>query len=73
MQRKINLEDNIMRHRHKNWFLLNVYKAYAKDEISVLSIHRLMMKINLVSENTYPRDALFIYNSQPRDTLFVEE
>ena len=58
-QRKIIVEDNIMRHRHRNWFLLNIYKAYAKDEISVLSPEKLILKINLVSENRYLRDSCF--------------
>ena len=58
-QRKIIVEDNIMRHRHRNWFLLNIYKAYAKDQISVLSPEKLILKINLVSENRYLRDSCF--------------
>ena len=55
-QRKIIVEDNIMRGRLKDWFRPKVYKAYAKDEISVLSFKQLIFKVNLVSENRYLRD-----------------
>ena len=58
-QRRRIVQDNIMRHRLKNWFRTNVYKAYAKDEISVLSIQQLIVKVNLVSENRYLRDPFF--------------
>ena len=37
-QRRRIIEDNIMRGSLRNWFTTNVYKAYAKDEINVLSI-----------------------------------
>ena len=46
-----------MRARLKYWFRPNVYKAYAKDEISVLSLEQLIVKVNLVSENRYLRDS----------------
>ena len=59
-QRKIIVEDNIMRHRHRNWCLLNIYKAYAKDQINVFSPEKLILKINLVSENRYVRDSCFV-------------
>ena len=59
-QRRRILEDNIMRHRLENWFRTNVYKAYAKDEISVLSIQQLIVKVNFVSENRYLRDPFFV-------------
>jgi len=59
-QRKRIVNDNIMRSRHRNWFTTNVYKAYAKDEISVLSIQQLIVEVNFVSENRYPRDPFFV-------------
>ena len=52
--RKIFVEDNIMRGRLRNWFLPKVYIAYVKDEISVLSLEQLIVKVNLV---THLRDA----------------
>jgi len=59
-QIRLIVEDNIVTHRHCNWFKPNVYKAYAKDEISVLSTQQLMMDVNLVSKTRYPRDAFFV-------------
>ena len=59
-QRRLIVEYNIAPQRHCNWFKPNVYKEYAREEISVLSIHQLMMNVNLASENSYPRDALFV-------------
>ena len=58
-QRKIIVEDNIMRGRLNDWFRPKFYKAYVKDEISVLSIQQLIVKVNFVSENRYPRDPFF--------------
>ena len=58
-QRKIIVEDNIMRSRLKDWFRPKIYKAYAKDEISVLSREQLIGIVNLVSENRYQRDSCF--------------
>ena len=46
-----------MRGRLKDWFRPNVYNAYDKDEISVLSLEQLIVKVNLVSENRYLRDS----------------
>ena len=65
-QRNIIVEYNIATHnispqRHCNWFKptsVSRYKAYARERISVLSIHQLINEVNLVSENTYPRDAV---------------
>ena len=62
-QRNIILEYNIATYNiatksYCNWFKPNVYKAYARERISVLSIHQLIAEVNLVSENTYPRDAV---------------
>ena len=57
MKRRRIMEDNIMRGRLRNWFLPKIYKAYAKDEISVLSLEQLIVKVNLVSENRYLRDS----------------
>ena len=57
MQRKIIVEDNIMRGMLKDWFRPKDYKAYAKDEISVLSREQLIVNVNLVSENRYLRDS----------------
>ena len=59
-QRRLIVEYNIATKRHYNWFKPNVYKEYAKDEISVLLIQQLMMDLNLASNNRYPRDALFV-------------
>ena len=56
-QRKIIVEDNINRGGLKDWFRQKVFKAYAKDEISVLSLDQLIVKVNLVSENRYLRDS----------------
>ena len=56
-QRNIILEDNINRVWEKEWFKKKVYKRYAKDEISVLSPEKLIVKVNLVSENRYLRDS----------------
>ena len=53
------IEDNIMRGRPRNQFLPNGYKAYAKDEISVLSLQQLIVKFNFVSKNRYPRNPFF--------------
>ena len=58
-QRQIIVGDNIMRHRNRNWFKKQVYKAYAKDEISVLSFEQFLVKINLELENRYLRDSCF--------------
>ena len=60
MQRKRIVEDNIMRGMLDNWFRMNVYKPYTKDEISVLSLEQLIVKVNLLSENRYPRDPFFV-------------
>ena len=59
-QRRLIVEYNIATRRHCNWFNLNVYKEYAREEISVLSIQQLMIDVNLTSNNRYPRDALFV-------------
>ena len=59
-RRRINMKDNILRGRLENWFRTNVYKAYAKDEISVLYIENLIVKVNLVSENRYRRGPFFV-------------
>ena len=55
-QRKIIVEDNIMRGRLKDWLRPRFYKAYAKEEISVLSLEQWIVKVNLVSENIHLRD-----------------
>ena len=54
------MEDNIMRGILENLFKLNVYKSYTKDEISVLSLEQLIVNVNLLSENRYPRDPFFV-------------
>ena len=58
-QRRLIVEYNISIRAFDNWCTPYGYKAYARDEISVLSIQQLMMDVNLASENRYPRDALF--------------
>ena len=58
-QRKIIVEDNINRVWENDWLKKKVYKKYAKDQISVLSPEKLILKINLVSENRYLRDPFF--------------
>ena len=60
MKRRRIVENNILRRRLENWFRTNVYKAYAKDEISVLSLEQLIVKVNFVSENRYLRDPFFV-------------
>ena len=42
-QRRIIVEDNTLRGMYSNWFRTTVYKAYAKDEISVLYIQQLIV------------------------------
>jgi len=59
MKRRRIMEDNIMRGMLRNWFLPKIYKAYAKDEISVLYLEQLIVKVNLVSVNRYLRDPFF--------------
>ena len=44
------------RNDYKNWFTTSVYKRYATEEISVLSIQQLIVEVNFVSNNVYPRD-----------------
>ena len=55
-QIKIILEDNINRDWKKEWFKKKVYKRYAKDEISVLSPGKLIVKVNFVSQTRYLGD-----------------
>ena len=46
-QRRLIVEYNIATKRHCIWFKPNFYKEYAREEISVLSIHQLMMTSSL--------------------------
>ena len=48
-----------LQHRYENWFKTSVYKRYATEEISVLSIQQLIVEVNLVSKHVYPRDPFF--------------
>ena len=48
------------RHDHTNWYVTSVFKDYAREEISILSIQNLIVEVNLVSENAYPRDPYFV-------------
>ena len=59
-QRRRIVNDCMLRHRWENWFKTNVYKAYAKDEISVLLIQQLIVEVNFVSENRYPGGPFFV-------------
>ena len=59
MQRNIIVVNNIMQVRRKDWFRPKIYKPYAKDQISVLSLELLIVKVNLVSGNIYLRDYFF--------------
>ena len=47
------------RHDGSHWYVTSIFKDYAREEISILGIHKLIVEVNSVS-HAYPRYPYFV-------------